>query len=199
MKIALYPGSFNPIHLGHISLARFVIDNAYADQVWILVSPHNPLKHNTELIDENHRAKMVQLALAGQTDCLVSTVEFDMPRPSYTIDTIRKLQNDYPEHEFLLMIGSDNAQVFDKWKDYDEILKLISVLVYPRREFPVSEALKQFPLLKEMKSPYYDISSTRLRQQLRDGADTGEWIHPDVLNYIRQNKLYLSESLISMD
>lgn len=191
MKIALYPGSFNPVHAGHIQLASAVITQHLADVVWLVISPRNPLKESTFLQDKEHREVMTSLALQEEKGLFASTIEFSMPRPSYTIDTIRKVKRMNPSDQFMLMIGSDNALIFDQWKDYQELLEMVEVYVYPRRGFPVEEALKLYPEMKALTTPFYDISSTQLREWINQGRDTGDWLHPDVLNYIRSNKLYL--------
>lgn len=190
MKIAIYPGSFNPVHTGHVRLARALLDMEVAEELWMLVSPHNPLKINTELIDEHHRLAMAKLAIAGEKGMVVSDYEFSLPRPSYSIDTLSGIVSAYPGHQFLLLIGSDNAQVFDQWKDYPEILKLVDVYVYPRTGYPVADALRRFPGMKGLETKVYDISSTQLRSLLKSGQSTGEWLHPDVAAYIAANELY---------
>lgn len=190
MKIALYPGSFNPVHAGHIHLASTVIDQHLADAVWLVISPHNPLKECTLLQDEMHREAMTRLAVKSKKGLFVSTVEFFMPRPSYTIDTILELQRKNPGDQFVLMIGSDNALIFNQWKDYQKLLAIVDVYVYPRRGFSVEEAIQLYPEMQALDTPYYDISSTRLREWISQGKDTGGWLHPDVSDYIRDNHLY---------
>ncbi|MDX9747093.1 MAG: nicotinate (nicotinamide) nucleotide adenylyltransferase [Paludibacter sp.] len=191
MKIALYPGSFNPVHNGHIQLARSVVEQHLADEVWLVISPHNPLKESALLQDEVHREAMICLALEGEKGLFASTVEFTMPRPSYTIDTIRELQRMNPGDQYVLMIGSDNALIFNQWKEYQELLSIVEVYVYPRRGFSVSEALALYPKMRALNTPYYDISSTQLREWIRQGVDTSDWLHPDVQEYISVNHLYL--------
>jgi nicotinate-nucleotide adenylyltransferase len=190
MKIALYPGSFNPIHEGHIQLARHLVRQGLADEVWMVVSPHNPLKEATALADEHHREQMACLATQGINGLVVSTIEFSLPRPSYTIDTVKALQVSYPEYVFSLMIGSDNALVFNQWKAYVQLLDTIEVYVYPRRGFPLEEVLQLYPQMHVLDTPFYDISSSQLRHLLAAGHDTGEWLHPSVVRYIKDNKLY---------
>ena len=190
MKIALYPGSFNPIHTGHVQLARSVVNQQLADEVWMVVSPCNPLKDSGMLQDEQHRETMTRLALRDESRLVVSTIEFSMPRPSYTIDTIQRLQHEHPADQFVLMIGSDNALIYNQWKDYQQLLSLVEIYVYPRRGYPVEEAIALYPEMKALETPYYDISSTQLREWIRQGRETDEWLHPDVLQYIRSHELY---------
>ena len=190
MRIAIYPGSFNPIHRGHVQLAREVLHRQLADKLWMLVSPLNPLKMNSGLLDEQHRLAMTRLAVADEPGIIASDFEFSMPRPSYSIDTLQRLQTANPEVQFLLLIGSDNALVFDQWKDYRQILAQVEVLVYPRQGYPIDEALIKYPEMKGLTTPLYDISSTQLREMIKDGQSTAEWLPPLVEKYISENGFY---------
>jgi nicotinate-nucleotide adenylyltransferase len=190
MKIALYFGSFNPVHNGHIQLAEHLIDIIHVDEVWFVVSPCNPLKNQSDLIDEYLRLDMMMLAIKGNAKFKASDVEFTMPLPSYTIDTLNKLSNDFPQHLFSLLIGSDNAQVFDKWKNYNKILDKYEVFVYPRRGYDFSKTTDIYSKMKFINSPYYDISSTEIRTAIAQKKDITKWLHPDVFEFIIENKLY---------
>lgn len=190
MRIAIFPGSFNPVHLGHVQLASEVLNMQFADQLWMLVSPRNPLKIKMELIDEEHRLAMTQLAVADETGIIASDFEFTLPRPTYSIDTLKKLQLAYPEHQFMLLIGSDNALVFDQWKEYQEILSLVDIFVYPRPGYSIGKAVFLYPLMKKLETSLYDISSTRIREMIQRGESTGEWLHPGVEKYIQKHQLY---------
>lgn len=190
MTIALFPGSFNPIHFGHVNLASHLIEKSLVEEVWMLISPCNPLKKESELIHEAHRLAMAHLALSGHKGLVASDEEFSMPRPSFTIDTIRMLIQRYPMHCFSLMIGSDNALIFNQWKEHQALLDLVQVYVYPRNGYPADEAIRLYPAMKSLDTPFHDISSTLIRKSLMKGKNTGEWLHPEVLNYIRDNKLY---------
>lgn len=181
MKIGIYGGSFNPMHYGHTGLSKWVIDNTDLDELWLMVSPNNPLKDSKILGGEEERLKGAKEAIAALNDerIKVSDFEFSLPRPSYTAETLRQLRKQYPEHEFVLVIGEDNWEIFDKWKDYEEILRLHQVYIYPRKqtaalkdrfaEGPASPERPPFGL-KEIKgvrflqdAPYFDISSTEIR------------------------------------
>ena len=190
MRIAIYPGSFNPVHRGHVQLAREILNMQLADQVWMLVSPRNPLKINVDLAEEEHRFAITQLALDSPDRIIASDFEFTLPRPSYSVDTLKSLQSTYPEHQFVLLIGSDNALVFDQWKEYREILSLVDVYVYPRPGYPVREAISMYPSMKQLETSLYDISSTRIREMIQRGENTGEWLHPGVEKYIQEHQLY---------
>lgn len=191
MKIAIYSGSFNPIHLGHQKLAEYLIDKQLVDEVWFVVSPCNPLKDSTSQMDEFVRLDMVVAAISGNPQLKASDVEFAMPVPSYTIDTLHQLTKLYPEHEFALMIGSDNAIIFDQWKNYQELLETYPVFVYPRKGFEFSTVADVYPQMQLLDSPNYDISSTQIREMIKNGKDVTNWLIPGVLEYIRENSLYL--------
>ncbi len=191
MKIAIYSGSFNPIHLGHTQLAEYLIDNNLVDEVWFIISPLNPLKSPASQLDEQLRLEMVNLAIEEQAAFKVSDIEFSMPIPSYTIDTLSKLSTQYPEHQFILIIGSDNAVVFDQWKAYEDILMHYPVMVYPRRNYDLEYVAKKFPEMELLESPYFDISSTQIREIIKNKQDASEWLHKDVLQFIQTHKLYL--------
>jgi nicotinate-nucleotide adenylyltransferase len=191
MNIAIYSGSFNPIHSGHMRLAEYLTDNRLVDEVWFVVSPCNPLKEQVDIIDEYLRLDMVVLAIKGKDKLKASDVEFSMPVPSYTIDTLHHLTGLFPEYHFSLLIGSDNALVFDQWKNYSQILTEYPVLVYPRKGYNFSTVADKYPEMKLLNTPYYDISSTEIRKMTRENKDAGQWLHPMVAAYIQENKLYL--------
>lgn len=192
MKIAVYSGSFNPVHTGHTQLAQFLVDKSLVEEVWFVVSPCNPLKEQKELIDEHLRLEMLISAISENPAFKASDVEFTMPVPSYTIDTLHRLNELFPEHEFCLIIGSDNALVFDKWKNYKEILDKYKVLVYPRKGYSFSKVAHLYPQMQLLKSPYYNISSTRIRDAAKEKKDVTEWLHPEVYRFIVENELYWS-------
>ncbi len=190
MKIAIYSGSFNPIHLGHQKLAEYLIDKQLVDEVWFVVSPCNPLKDPASQLDEFIRLDMVVAAISGHPKLKASDVEFTMPVPSYTIDTLHQLTKLYPQHEFALMIGSDNAVIFDQWKNYQELLETYPVYVYPRKGYDFSTVAEIYPQMQILDTPYYDISSTQIREMIQQGEDVAKWLHPGVVAYIRENSLY---------
>ncbi len=191
MNIALYFGSFNPVHTGHIRLAEHLIEINPVDEVWFVVSPCNPLKNQIDLIDEYLRLDMLMLAIKGQPKFKASDIEFTMPVPSYTIDTLNELKKDFPQHNFSLLIGSDNALVFDKWKNYKEILEKFEVFVYPRKGYDFSEVADIYPEMKLINTPYYNISSTEIRAAIAQKKDITQWLLPKVFEYIVENNLYL--------
>jgi len=189
-RIGIYSGSFNPIHIGHQKLAKYLIENKIVDEVWLVVSPCNPLKHQSELIDEYIRLELLILAIQDQPSIKVSDIEFTMPIPSYTIDTLHVLSTQYPENQFYLIIGSDNALVFDQWKNFQQLLEEYPVLVYPRTGYDFEEVADTYPQMKLLSSPIYDISSTEIREYIAQKKDVSQWLHPSVLQFIKENHLY---------
>lgn len=188
--IGLYFGSFNPVHKGHTQLAQYLINQNLCTEVWFVVSPHNPLKNQGVLLNENKRLKMLELAINESPNFKICDIEFSMPVPSYTIDTLTQLTANYPEKEFALLIGSDNALVFDQWKEYEDILQYYKVFVYPRKAFDFNDVRDKYPQMHLLQTPYYDISSTEIRLLLTQKKDATKWLHPDVLKYIKENDIY---------
>jgi nicotinate-nucleotide adenylyltransferase len=195
MKIALYFGSFNPIHLGHQKLAELLIDNNIVDEVWFVVSPCNPLKNQSELLDEYIRLDMLMLAIQKQPRFKASDIEFVMPIPSYSIDTLYKLSSQFPDNQFQLVIGSDNALVFDQWKNYEELLNEYPVIVYPRVGYDFTNVASKYPQMQLLNTPYFDISSTQIREFIAQKKDVSQWLHPSVYQFIIENNLYHSSNL----
>ena len=190
-SIGLFFGSFNPIHLGHTNLAEYIFRFSGVDEIWFIVSPRNPLKEQSELIDENLRLKMLQLATGDKDYLVASDIEFDLPKPSYTIKTLNTLSEIFPEDDFILLIGSDNMQIFDQWKDYQTILDDYSVLVYPREGYPYEEYEEMYPEMQILEeAPFFDVSSTQVRELIKNNQDVSHWLHADVYQFIKENNLY---------
>jgi len=188
-NITLYFGSFNPVHNGHIGIAYYLIDNNLCNEVWFVVSPCNPLKDTKdELIDEQIRLEMLRLAITDYPHFRASDIEFSLPKPSYTIDTLKVLSKQFPQTNFSIVIGADNAAVFDKWKNYMEILRNYTVLVYPRKGYSFDNQL--FPQMKLLNTELYDISSTEIRRSLCTKPELLRWLHPSVAEFILKNGLY---------
>jgi len=189
-RIGIYSGSFNPIHVGHQKLASYLIENNIVDEVWLVVSPCNPLKQQSELIDEYIRIELLLLAIQDQPNIKASDIEFSMPIPSYTIDTLHLLSAQYPENQFQLIIGSDNAHVFNQWKNYEQLLEEYPVLVYPRTGFDFDVVTNKYPQMRLLSSPKYNISSTQIREYIAQKKDVSQWLHPSVIQFIKENNLY---------
>ena len=177
MKIGIYGGSFNPVHFGHVGLAKWVIEHTDLDELWLLVSPNNPLKPAGILAPEDERLEAVRAAIKEIPGLKASDFEFSLPRPSYTANTLRALQKAYPEHEFTLVIGEDNLAIFTQWREYEYILKNFRIFVYPRKSAisdQKSEIRNQKSEIRNAENivfldsaPYFNISSTELRASNR--------------------------------
>ena len=157
-KIGIFGGSFNPIHCGHIALAQAVQKQCGMDEVWLMVSPQNPLKQQADLLDDNLRLELAQKALEGVEGVCASDYEFHLPKPSYTWNTLHQLSEDYPDCEFFLLIGGDNWAHFERWRQWKDILRNYDVIVYPRDEYPGT-----------IDVPLLDVSSTEIRQKVGAG------------------------------
>lgn len=191
MHIGLFFGSFNPVHIGHLAIADYMINYTDMQQIWFMVSPHNPLKNKNQLLDQNNRLHLVNLALDFHPTIKASNFEFDLPQPSYTINTLVRLKEKYPEHQFSLIMGQDNLQSFNKWKNYEEILKRNHIYVYPRPGSSASE-FDTHPNVHFTEAPVMDISSTFIRNAIKEKKDIRFFLHPkvweeiDVMNYYRK-------------
>ncbi|MCD8079432.1 MAG: nicotinate-nucleotide adenylyltransferase [Bacteroides sp.] len=185
----IFGGSFNPIHIGHLALANYLCEFGGLDELWFLVSPRNPLKVEEGLLEEQVRLDLVQRAIGEYPKFRASDVEFTLPRPSYTIYTLDKLKEMYPDREFVLIIGSDNWLLFDRWFEADRLLRENRILIYPRPGFPVdAESLPQQVSLAD--SPVFEISSTFIREALRRGTDIRYFLHPAVYRRIVEENLF---------
>ncbi len=167
MKIGLFFGSFNPIHTGHMIIANIVLETTDMEQVWFVVSPQNPFKKNKSLLSEQNRLDLVREAIYDDYNFRASDVEFNMPRPSYTVDTLTYLNEKHPEHRFRLIIGGDNLASFPKWKNYEVILKNYGLIVYPRPNAKTSDLLENSNV-EFVAAPEVDISATLIRKLIRD-------------------------------
>ena len=163
MKIGIYGGSFNPVHFGHVGLAKWVIENTDLDELWLVVSPNNPLKPAGLLAPEEERLAAVQEAIQEIPHVIASDFEFSLPRPSYTANTLRELQKKFPEHEFTLVIGEDNLAIFNQWKEYEYILQNYRIFVYPRNQINPN-ILNNPNIVFLREAPTFDISSTAIRR-----------------------------------
>lgn len=184
MKIGLFGGSFNPIHNAHVKLASTICREAGLDEVWFMVTPHNPLKQQDGLMDEKDRLEMVRLALEKEPDLKASDYEFHLERPSYTWNTLQHLSKDYPENEFYIIIGGDNWDIFHHWAHHEEILRDYHIIVYPRKDSMIDTATLPHSV-SIFRMPEMDISSTMIRQMLRNGEDISPYVCPEVAQYLR--------------
>ena len=179
-KVGIYGGSFNPIHRGHIALARQMLRKAHLDEVWFLVSPLNPFKQaSTDLLDDQTRLLLTRQALADEPRLVASDYEFHLPRPSYSWDTLQALSRDYPEHEFVLVIGADNWLAFDRWYHAEDILDSYPIVIYPREGCPIDAATLP-PTVQLVKTRLYNVSSTDIRRRIREGRPVRRLLPPAV-------------------
>ena len=189
MKIGLFFGSFNPIHIGHLIIAQAVLDKADIQEVWFVVSPHNPHKSSRSLLHEFDRLDMVELAIEGNEYFKVSDVEFHLPKPSYTVHTLAHLEDKYPKHNFKLIIGEDNLKAFPKWKNSKVILENYGLLVYPRPGSKDSEIIKHANVVK-IDAPLLNISATYVRSSIKEGKSIKYLVTQKTEEYIIDRKLY---------
>lgn len=190
MKIGLFFGSFNPIHIGHLIIANTMAENTDLQEVWLIVSPQNPLKKNAGLLHEFDRYEMVSLAIHDNYKIKVSDIEFNLPRPSYTIDTLTHLSEKFPQHQFVLIIGGDNLSSFTNWKNYDKILEYYELYVYPRPGAAKS-SLDTHPKVKFIPAPSLDISATYIRNNVKEGKSIKYLVTDQVENYILRKKFFI--------
>ena len=187
IKTVIFGGSFDPIHVGHVSLASEVIASGLANEVWFMVSPQNPHKEQQNLTDENVRLEMVRLAIQGNEHFKACDFEFNLPRPSYTRNTLNALEGSFPDREFVLLVGADNWEKFDRWYKHGEILERYGIIVYPRDNSSV-------PMLpdgvKWLSARLYDVSSTQIRGIVAQGGDISGLVTADVKDFIDKSGLY---------
>lgn len=188
MKIGLYFGSFNPIHTGHLIIASHIAANTPLEQVWFVVSPQNPFKHSASLLNEYHRLHLVNIAIDGEQQLKTSTVEFKLPKPSYTVDTLTYLSEKYPNHEFAIIMGSDGFQNLDKWKNYETLVKSYSFYIYRRPSFDITETFGAAVTVVD--APLLEISSTHIRKLIKEKKSI-RFLVPDVVKEeIEKNAYY---------
>lgn len=183
-KIGIYSGSFNPVHIGHLALANYLCEFEGVDEVWFLVTPHNPLKEQGELMDDELRLRLVQLAVEGYPRFRASDFEFHLPRPSYSIHTLEALRRSYPDTEFTLIIGSDNWLCFDRWFEAKRIVSEFGLLIYPRPGYEVDEDMLP-PHVRIVHAPCIEVSSTFVRQALRQGKDVRFFLPAKVYDEVK--------------
>jgi nicotinate-nucleotide adenylyltransferase len=212
MKVGLYFGSFNPIHIGHMAIANYMVEFTGMDQVWFVISPHNPFKKRKNLLADHHRLALVERALRGDDRFRATDIEFRMPTPSYTIDTLTWLSEKHPNYRFEIIMGSDGLPTFSKWKNADEIRKNYKRYVYPRPGFPAGPAGSQVHTgsglpagstapassahfdaaenLEVVSAPLIEISSSFIRKSIAEGKDMRHFLPPAVWQYVDEMNFY---------
>ena len=191
MKIGLYFGTFNPVHIGHLAIANHMAEFTDMDQVWLVVTPHNPHKKKSTLLDDHHRLQMVFLATEDYPKLKPSDIEFKLPQPNYTVNTLAHLQEKFPQHDFSLIMGEDNLNSLHKWKNYEVILQNHDVYVYPRVNTEVMSAeFKNHPRIHRVDAPIMEISSTFIRESIKNGKNIRPLLPEKVWQYVEHNLFY---------
>ena len=191
MKVGLYFGTFNPIHIGHLTIANYLVEHSDLDQVWFVVTPQSPFKKKSSLLDDHQRLEMVYLATKDYDKLRPSDIEFGLKQPNYTIDTLTYLFEKFPKHEFSLIMGEDNLKSFHKWKNYEQILENHEILVYPRLSDDKTEnKFEDHPKIFNISAPIMELSSTFIRKNIKAGKNVRPMLPDKVWNYIDEMNFY---------
>jgi len=191
MKIGLYFGTFNPIHVGHMIIANHIAEFSELEQVWMVVTPHNPHKQKSSLLDDYHRLHMVHLATEDFPKIKPSDIEFKLPQPNYTVNTLAYLQEKFPQHEFSLIMGEDNLKSFHKWKNHEVILQNHEIYVYPRISTEIENPeFSNHPKIHVITAPIVEISSTFIRDSIKSNKNARPLLPEKVWQYIDHNLFY---------
>jgi nicotinate-nucleotide adenylyltransferase len=191
MKIGLYFGTFNPIHIGHLTIANHLAEHSDMDQVWFVVTPLSPFKKKSSLLDNNQRLEMVYRATKDYTNLRPSDIEFNLPEPNYTINTLTYLFEKFPEHEFALIMGEDNLKSFHKWKNFEYILENHSIYVYPRlSEGKIESRFNNHPKIIKVDAPIMQLSSTFIRNEIKAGNNIRPMLPEHVWGYLDEMNFY---------
>ena len=178
MKIGLYFGSFNPVHIGHLIIANHAVNETDLSQVWFVVSPQNPFKQSASLLNEYHRLHLIKSAIDGENNLRASSVEFNLPKPSYTVDSLVYLKERYPDHEFSILMGSDGFQNINKWKNYKVILNKHKIYIYKRPNFDITKTYGA--TVQILETPLLEISSTHIRELIKNKKSI-RFLVPDIV------------------
>ncbi|MEE3035143.1 MAG: nicotinate (nicotinamide) nucleotide adenylyltransferase [Bacteroidota bacterium] len=190
-KTGLFFGTFNPIHNGHLELAQYFINHTDIGEIFFIVTPLNPFKKKSVIVDNKDRLRMVEAATSGEKNFYPSDIEFKISAPNYTIKTILKIKEENPNVSYSLLMGKDNLSSFDQWKEYESILKNVELYVYPRKiKYSVPVVLENHPRIKIFEAPLINFSSTEIRNRIKKNKEVKELLPNKVLDYIKQKKLY---------
>ena len=191
MKVGLYFGTFNPIHVGHVIIANHIVEYSDLDEVWMVITPHNPHKKKRSLLANHHRYQLVYLALENCSNIKPSNIEFDLPQPNYTIKTLAYIIEKYPHHEFSLIMGEDNLKSFHKWKNYETILENHEIYCYPRiSEGQINTEFDSHHKIHKVNAPIIEISSTMIRQGIKNRKNVAPMLPKEVWQYIDEMSFY---------
>lgn len=193
-KIGLFFGSFNPIHIGHLILANYILENSDMNELWFVVSPQNPFKEKKSLLKDHNRLEMVELAIKNYPSMRASNVEFALPTPSYTIDTLTYLKEKHHDYSFSLIMGEDNLQSLHKWKNADVLIKNHHIIVYPRinNEPNKENEISQHENISLIKAPVIELSATEIRSMIKEGKNVRPMLPPEVFDYLDGSSFYKS-------
>lgn len=190
MRIGLYFGSFNPIHNGHLIIANHIAAHCAVDEVWFVLSPQNPLKESRSLLNEYHRLHLVKLAIKDNDRFKASDIEFKLPKPSYTIDTLTYLSEKFPKNTFNVIMGSDSFQNIHRWKNFELLLQNYPIIIYQRPSFTVDQAQYPDASIEIVEAPLLAISATYIRDEIKAGKPIRYLVPDDVCAYIEENRYY---------
>lgn len=190
MKVGLFFGTFNPIHVGHMVIANYMVEYTDIDQLWLIVTPQNPFKQKASLLKDYDRLHLVNIAIGDDQRMRSSDIEFNLPKPNYTSDTLVYLREKFPDHEFALILGADNLSNFHKWKNYEEILKYHELFVYPRLETQQSGELRHHYRVSYVEAPIMKISSSFIRKAIKEGRNVNFFMPENVGKYVREMNFY---------
>ena len=191
MNVGLFFGSFNPIHVGHLIIANHIVEYSGLDQIWFVVTPHSPFKKKSSLLDNYQRLELVYRATKDYTKLKPCDIEFNLPQPNYTINTLAYLQEKYPDHAFALVMGEDNLKSFHKWKNYEQILEQHHVYVYPRiSQDPIETPFHQHDKVHFIDAPIIEISSTAIRKAIKVGNNVKPMLPELVWEYLDEMNFY---------
>lgn len=188
LKIGLYFGSFNPVHIGHMAIANYLVEYGEIDQLWFVVSPQNPHKKKDNLLNDIDRLEMMHLAIKNEHRFRVNDIEFRLPKPSFTIDTLTYLNEKFPSHRFSVIMGSDNLESLHRWKNHEQILENYEIIVYPRPGF-ISSGINHSHI-RVVDAPRMEISSTFIRNAIKSGKDLRHFLPPGLWDYIDKMGFY---------
>jgi nicotinate-nucleotide adenylyltransferase len=192
-KIGLFFGSFNPIHIGHLILANYILEKSDMEQLWFVVSPQNPFKEKKSLLNDYNRLDMVNLALKNYPKMRASNVEFSLPKPSYTTDTLAYLKEKYPENSFALIMGEDNLKSLHKWKNSEHLIENNQIIVYPRKAdgaFSETETTVEHENIHLIDAPILELSATMIREMIKENKNVRPMLPPEVFEYLDGSSFY---------
>ncbi|MCF8296080.1 MAG: nicotinate-nucleotide adenylyltransferase [Saprospiraceae bacterium] len=185
----LFFGSFNPIHIGHLAIANYIVEFTDLDEIWFVVSPQNPLKSKQSLLADYHRLEIVNLAIEKYDFFKASDIEFNLPQPSYTIDTLTYIYEKYPNRDFVIIMGMDSLQNINKWKNYEQIFNYYKILVYPRPNYNGGEFIDH-PKVEIVNAPLMEVSSSFIRKSIKEGKDISCFLPEKAYQYIKEMHFY---------